>query len=187
MTILDVALVLTVATLVALAAQRRLVGLMVGAGGALALRPLLMLGDMNPWLGLFGALLAGLGFALIGRMLLPLGGGRGWLVRLAGGAGGAVLGVAVVLTLVTSLPIQRDALNPNQLRYPSREIPLSVRPLVERSMLVQFGREVLFAPLLVTQEPRSREHAAVVSTLHDWIIVGEPWHLRPARPPTRLP
>lgn len=54
MTILDVALVLTVATLVALAAQRRLVGLMVGAGGALALRPLLMLGDMNPWLGQIG-------------------------------------------------------------------------------------------------------------------------------------
>lgn len=123
MTILDVALVLTVATLVALAAQRRLVGLMVGAGGALALRPLLMLGDMNPWLGLFGALLAGLGFALIGRMLLPLGGGRGWLVRLAGGAGGAVLGVAVVLTLVTSLPILTRRAQPQPTALPVSGAP----------------------------------------------------------------
>ncbi len=179
MTVIDVALVLTMATLVALAAQRRLVGLMVGAGGALVLRPLLLLADMNPWLGLFGALLIGLGLALIGRLLLPAGGGRGWLVRVAGGAGGAVLGVAVVLTLVTSLPIQRDALNPNQLRYPSQELPLTVRPLVERSLLVQFGREVLFAPLLVTQEPRSPERAAVTAALHGWVITGEPWRLRP--------
>ena len=179
MTVLDVALVLTMATLVALAAQRRLVGLIVGAGGALVLRPLLLLADMNPWLGLLGGLLIGLGLALIGRVLLPAGGGRGWLVRVAGGAGGAALGVAVVLTLVTSLPIQRDALNPNQLRYPPRDLPIVVRPLVERSLLVQVGREVLFSPLLATQEPRSPERAAVIAALHGWVVVGEPWHLRP--------
>ena len=179
MTVLDVALVLTMATLVALAAQRRLVGLMVGAGGALALRPLLLLADMNPWLGLLGALLVGLGFALIGRMLLPAGGGRGWMVWVAGGAGGAALGLAVVLTLVTSLPIQRDALNPNQLRYPPQDLPLTVRPLVERSLLMQVGREVLFAPLLAAQEPRSPERAGVIAALHGWVITGEPWHLRP--------
>ncbi len=178
MTAVDVTLVLTVATIAALAAQRRLVGLLVGVGGAIVLRPLLLLGDMNPWLGLFGALLVGLGLALVGRLLLPGGGGSGWLVRVVGGGSGAILGVAVALTLVTSLPIERDALNPNQLKYPPRDLPSVARPSIEGSLIMQFGREVLFAPLLATQEPRSPERAALARALHGWVVVGEPWRLR---------
>jgi len=175
MTALDVVLALIIATVAALASQRRLGGLIVGVGGLLALRPLLLLADMNPWLGLFGALLVGLGLALAGRLLLPGAGGKGWYVHVAGGVGGALLGAAVVLTLVTSLPIQRDALNPNQLRYPPQDLPSSLRNVVERSLLMQVGREVLFAPLLANAPGRSPERVAVVGALHDWVIVGEPW------------
>ena len=175
MTVLDVALVLTAALVAALAIQRRMGGLMVGLGGAIVLRPLLLLGDMNPWLGLFGALLVGLGLALAGRLLLPGAGGTGIWPRVAGGVGGAALGVAIVLTLVTSLPIGRDALNPNQLRYPANDLPATIRPVIERSLLVQVGREVLFAPLLAAQDPRSPQRTAVMNTLHGWIVTGEPW------------
>lgn len=175
MTVLDVALVITAALVAALASQRRLGGLMVGLGGALVLRPLLLLGDMNPWLGLFGALLVGLGLALAGRLLLPGAGGSGVWPRIAGGLGGAALGVVIVLTLVTSLPIQRDALNPNQLRYPPQDLPATVRPLVDRSALVQIGREVLFAPLLAVQDPSSSERTSVMNALHAWLVTSEPW------------
>ena len=175
MTVLDVALVLTAALVAALAIQRRMGGLMVGLGGAIVLRPLLLLGDMNPWLGIFGALLVGLGLARVGRLLLPGAGGTGLWPRIAGGVGGAALGVAIVLTLVTSLPIGRDALNPNQLRYPPNDLPASVRPVVERSVLMQLGREVLFAPLLVSQEPRSNGRTSVMNALHGWVVTGEPW------------
>ena len=178
MTVVDVALALTVATLAALGSQRRLVGLVVGLGGVSALRPLLLLADMNPWLGLVGALLAGLALALVGRLLLPSAGGSSLLTRVAGGVGGAALGVAVVITLVTSLPIQRDPLNPNQLRYPPQDLPTVVRPALERSMLVQLGREVLFAPLLANQDPLSPERSAVTAALHSWVVIGEPWRLR---------
>lgn len=175
MTVLDVALVLTAALIAALATQRRTGGLMVGLGGAIVLRPLLLLGDMNPWLGLFGALMVGLGLALAGRLLLPGAGGTGIWSRVAGGVGGAALGVAIVLTLVTSLPIGRDALNPNQLRYPPNDLPAAVRPAVERSALMQVGREVLFAPLLAAQDPRSAQRTSVMNALHGWIVTGEPW------------
>jgi len=178
MTIIDVALALTLATLAALGSQRRFVGVVVGLGGVLALRPLLLLADMNPWLGLVGGLLVGLALALVGRLLLPSAGGSSLPARLAGGVGGAALGVAVVVTLVTSLPIQRDPLNPNQVRYPPQDLPAVVRPAVERSMLVQLGREVLFAPLLASQDPRSPERSFVTAALHGWVVTSEPWRLR---------
>jgi hypothetical protein len=177
MTPIDVALALTLATLAALGAQRRWNGLVVGLGAALALRPLLLLADRNPWLGLLGALLVGLALALLGRLVLPPGGNK-LVARIAGGLGGAVLGAAVVLLLVTSLPIQRDPLNPNQLRYPSAALPSALRPTVEGSVLVRLGREVLFAPLLAAQEPRSNGRTAIAAGLHDWVVTGEPWRLR---------
>ncbi len=177
MTVIDVTLVLTAATLAALGAQRRLVGLTVGLGGALALRPLLLLADMNPWLGLLGAMLVGLALALVARLLLPNAGGTGLATKVAGGLGGALLGAAVVLMLVTSLPVQRDALNPNQLRYPPNSLPAGVRPAVERSALVQLGREVLFAPLLAAQDPVSPQRTAVTGGLHGWVVTREPWRM----------
>ena len=47
MTWIDASLVLTVAAVTGLAAERRLMGLLVGLGGLAALRPLLVLADLK--------------------------------------------------------------------------------------------------------------------------------------------
>ncbi|CAN5837669.1 hypothetical protein BH23DEI1_BH23DEI1_13490 [soil metagenome] len=180
MSVLDVVLVLIIATVAALGAQRRFTGLLIGVGGAIALRPLLVLAELNPWLALVGALLVGLGLALLGRHVLQISGVPGVVASTAGGIGGAILGVAVVLTLVTSLPIGRSHFNPNELVYPPDTLPASVRPAIGRSALVAIGREVLFAPLLTGQAALPPQRAAVIDALHWWIVVGEPWRAPPS-------
>jgi hypothetical protein len=175
MSVLDLALVLVVATAAALGATRRIVGLVVGVGGALLLRPLLLLADVNPWLAIGGAVVVGVGLAVVARQLLQVWSAHGPLGSLLGGAGGALLGVALVLTLVTSLPIGRSPLNPNELVYPPDSLPVALRPSAQRSLLVGVGREVLFAPLLEDLGVLPASRAAVVLTLHRWVVVGEPW------------
>jgi hypothetical protein len=177
MSILDVVLVLVIATLCALGAQRRLTGLLIGVGGALALRPLLILADLNPWLALVGALLVGLGLALLGRQVLQVSTAPGALTSVAGGFGGAVLGVALVLALVTSLPIERSPLNPSGLVYPPQSLPAFAQPAIRDSTFVSVGRDVLFAPLLTGPAALPPGRAVVVDALHRWIVVGEPWRL----------
>jgi hypothetical protein len=178
MNVLDLALVLAVATATALGATRRLVGLAVGVGGVLLLRPLLLLADRSPELAVAVAVLAGLALALLGRQLLQASSGQGALGALLGGAGGALLGVMLALTLVTSLPIGRSPLNPNELVYPPDTLPVVVRPSAQRSVLVGVGREVLFAPLLADLGTLPPLREAVVVALHRWIVVGEPWRSR---------
>lgn len=175
MTVLDVVLVLLIATVAALGAQRRFTGLLVGFGGATAIRPLLVLADLNPWLALLGALLVGLGLALLGRQVLQISRVPGAVASTAGGVGGALLGIALVLTLVTSMPIERSPFNANELVYPPDTLPASFRTVIKRSAFVAVGREVLFAPLLTDSAALPRERAFVIDALHRWIVVGEPW------------
>jgi hypothetical protein len=177
MSVLDVLLVLVIATVAALGAQRRLTGLLIGLGGAVALRPLLTLAELNAWLALVGALLVGLGLALLGRQVLQVSNAPGLLTSLAGGFGGAVLGLVLVLALVTSMPIQRDPLNPSALIYPPTTLPAAIQPAVKDSAFVSVGREILFAPLLVGPAAIAPERALVIDALHRWIVVGEPWRV----------
>jgi len=182
MTWVDLVLVLIVAASTALAADRRLSGLLVGGGAALALRPLLSLAQLQPWLGLIGALLTGLLLALIGRQLLPAGRGALRVTRLLGGAGGATLGVAIVLTLVTSLPIQRNPVEPGLIYYPPRDLPPMLQRAVTDSTLVAWGRSVLLFPLLDAQGALPAAERSILGTLHAWTVVGEPWRAAAARP-----
>lgn len=175
MTWIDAALVLTVAALVGLAAERRLLGALVGIGGALALRPLLVLADLNPWLALVAALLVGLALALLGRHVLPLARVPGTAARVAGGFGGLVLGVALVLALVTSLPIQRDVVERGVIYYPPNDLPRAVQGAVTRSAAVDLGKSVLLHPLLEAQGAVAEGDARVLALLHRWFVVGEPW------------
>jgi hypothetical protein len=177
MTWVDLTLVLTVAAATALAAERRLSGLLVGLGAVVALRPLLVLAQLNPWLGLAGALLVGLMLALIGRQLLPLARAPGWATRLAGGVGGAALGLAIVTTLVTSLPIQRNPVEPGLIYYPPRDLPPALQQAVADSEFVGWGRSVLLFPLLEAQDAFSGGHRVALAALHGWFVVGEPWRL----------
>jgi hypothetical protein len=174
---IDAALVLTVAALVGLAAERRLMGLLVGLGGLLALRPLLVLGALNPWLAVVAALLVGLALALLGRHVLQLARVPGTFARVAGGAGGLLLGVALTLALVTSLPVQRNPVEPALIYYPPRDLPPVVQQAVAGSAAVAVGRDVLLHPLLMAQGAVPEGRAALYGALHRWVVVGEPWQI----------
>jgi hypothetical protein len=175
MTWLDAVLLLIVAATTAVAAERRMAGLVVGVGGALALRPLLALAQLQPWLGIVGALVAGLALALVGRQLLPAAPRYARWPRLLGGLGGAFLGFAIVVTLVTSLPIQRNPVEPGLIYYPPRDLPSSLQRAVAESSLVAFGRSVLLFPLLDPRGGIETGERPVLSALHAWAVVGEPW------------
>lgn len=177
MTWIDAALVLTIAAVVALAAERRLSGLLLGLGGALALRPLLVLASLNPWLALVAALLVGLGLALVGRHVLQLARVPGPFTRVAGGFGGLVLGTALTLALVTSLPIQRNPVEPGLIYYPPRDLPGSVQQAVTGSAAVAVGRSVLLYPLLSAQGAIPEGQEPVLALLHQWFVVDEPWRI----------
>lgn len=164
-----------VAALAALGASRRLTGLWVGLGGVLLLRPLLGVALDMPIVALLLALATGLMLALLGRNLMPaLRGGGGWQ-RFAGALGGGALGLAFVLALVTSLPIQRSPFDPNQLYYPPRDLPAVVRGPVLRSWTVDLGRDILLYPLLDAQGVVPEDRAPLLRGLHRWLVVGEPW------------
>lgn len=171
---LDLILVAVVATLTALGAERRLAGFFVGIGSVLLLRPLLLLGHVNPFLALVAALLAGLGLSLVGRRLFRQQRGGQALVRALGGVGGFALGVALVLSLVTSLPIQRNEAT-NELYYPPRDLPAPVSATVRRSQMVLLGRDILLYPLLEMQGDVPVGEQRVLRGLHRLFVVGEPW------------
>ncbi len=172
---LDPVFAILVGTLTAFGAARRLTGLWVGLGGVLLLRPLLGLAHGSPVAGLVAALVGGLLLGLLGRNLLSgLRSGRWWQQAL-GALGGATLGVALVLALVTSLPIQRSPFDPNQLYYPPRDLPALVQGAALRSWTVQVGRDVLLYPLLDAQGAVPDGRDALLRGLHRWLVVGEPW------------
>lgn len=172
---LDLVLAAVVATVTVLGAHRRLAGFFVGLGGVLLLRPLLLLAHANPFLALLAALLAGLGLSLVGRKLFQLNRGAGALMRTLGGFGGLALGLALVLSLVTSLPIQPNPANPKELFYPPRNLPAPVSSAVTESRLVLLGRDILFYPLLEKQGDVKVGPAGVMRGLHRLFVVGTPW------------
>lgn len=175
---IDVLAILLLAAAIALGAQRRLTGLLVGLGGALAVKPLLMLGSGRPWLGLLAALAVGLVLGLIGRQFLP--GGRNGVLwqRIAGGFGGAALGLALVLGAATSLPVQRSPFDPNQLWYPPRDLHPLVQGAASRSYTLGVGRQILLYPLLDAQDMLPEDRRVMIRGLNRWLVVGEPWRGR---------
>lgn len=175
---IDPLLALLVAGLAALGASRRLTGLWVGVGGLLLLRPFLLLSQATPVVALILALLAGLLLGLLGRNLMPsLRTGVAWQ-QAAGAIGGGLLGVALVLTMVTSLPIQRSPFDPNQLFYPPRDLPAGIQGPVQGSWTVRLGRDILLHPLLEAQGSVPEGRLAALRGLHRWLVVGEPWRPR---------
>ncbi len=172
----DLLLVIVVATVTVLGAQRRLAGLLVGLGGLLLLRPLIVAGHASPLVALVLALLAGLVLSLVGRRLFRQNRGGDVWKRALGGLGGFVLGSAIVVALVVSFPIQRNPANPNELFYPPRNLPAPLQEAVLRSRLVMVGRDILLYPLLARQGDVAGAEGRVVRGLHRWFVVGEPWN-----------
>lgn len=171
---LDIVLVLMVAGTTALGAKRRLVGLMVGVGGVLLLRPLLVVGSQDPWVALAAALVGGLLLTLIGQRLVSPALRQGWPSMVLGGFGGLLLGSALLVAIVVSLPIERAPANQNAIIYPPSNAPLGLSEMLKRSPTVRLGRAILLYPLL--EEPEAEFERTLYQGLRGWFVVGEPWN-----------
>ncbi len=171
----DVILVLVLATFVAAGAHRKLIGFFVGVGGVLVVRPLLGVGHGNPWLAAALGLALGVALGLLGRRLYNPGRGAEWPFQVLGGIGGAALGLALLVALITSLPLQRNPANTAEIFYPPRNLPSSITTTLQSSPLITLGRTILFYPLL-PQEQYSAAERSAYSALHAWLVVGEPWN-----------
>jgi len=170
----DVLLAIVVAVLTAAGAHRKLTGLFVGVGALMALGPLLRFGQSSPWAAVAIAAVVGLVLGLLGRRFQDPGRGPAWPYQVLGGLGGAVVGVALVLALVTSLPLQRNPANTAEIFYPPRNLPSGVSSALQSSPLISLGRTILFYPLLPQEQYTATEQRAY-GALHSWLVVGEPW------------
>ncbi len=171
LTPVDILLPLLWLFVVVVSAQRGLVGLIAGLAGAVFLKPLLLLANTSAPLALGVALLLGFLVTLLVRPFPTLSYRQPRWGYLLGALGGAVLGIALVLTLLVSLPLGRD-LN-GAVQYPAEEMPFSA--LFERSRLVAFGRAILLYPLLEKRGDVSPQNRDVLSALHTMFVVGQPW------------
>jgi hypothetical protein len=176
MTWIDLLLAVLFAVFIALGAERRLGGLVLGVGGVLLLRPLLLLGQVNPLLAITAALVAGLLFTLLARRLGRPRRVSPAVLSLLGGFGGGLLGAALVLSASVSLPLERNA--SNQLVYPPQGMPALVAPAVRGSRVFREGRDILLYPLLDAQGDVSASRRPVLEALHSFLVVGTPWEGR---------
>jgi hypothetical protein len=144
MTPLDGALLLLVAAATALGAHAGLPALAVAL---LALLAWPLLAPLPIPLALLAALAIGVVAATFGRALRLRRFPR--LAALAGGIGGALLGVALVALLATAYPLQRDPTEPDlvMLHYPPRALPDPWSGWARDSSLLSFGAQVRLAPL----------------------------------------
>ncbi len=157
----------------ALAAQRKLSGLFVGLGGVILLRPLLLLGHLSGPLAVLVALLVGLGLGFAGRTVSREVRLSSPLFSLLGGLGGFLLGCALIIVVVTSLPIAHDV--SGRIVYPPQDLQEPFLSAVQRSRLIDQGRDILLYPLLERQGLIPPGERATLHTLHEFFIVGKPW------------
>ena len=168
---IDLALLLFWLCVVILAAQRGVLGLIIGVLGVLFLRPLVQLAATSAPLALTVALLIGLLASLSVRPFPWLRYRQPRWGYLLGALGGAALGGALVLTLLVSLPIGRDL--GGAVRYPAQSVPFA--EVFGRSRLVGAGRAILLYPLLDKGGRIDPAHRGVLGALHDMFVVGQPW------------
>lgn len=167
----DVALLLLWAAVVWLSAQRGALGLIVGGLGLLLLRPFLLLAEQRAALALPLALAVGVLIGVGVRRFPALSLRQPRWGHLLGALGGALLGGALVLALLVSLPLGRDL--SGALRYPDPELPLA--EALQGSRFVELGRAILLYPLLEPRGQIAAEQRGLIGALHRFFVVGEPW------------
>lgn len=172
---LDFVLITIPPALAALGAERRWVGFSLAVVALALLHPLLVLGTWSPLAALVAALVAGVAVSVVVRMLVVPRRTRQALQQVLGGVGGFVMGAVLVLTLVTSLPIQRNPINSRELFYPPRNLPEPLTQAVAGSELVEVGRDILLFPLLDGRVDYTDWERAIYSAFHEYLIVGTPW------------
>lgn len=171
---IDAVLVAVVAVAIAFGAQRRLVGLVVGVGAVLLLKPLLVVGSRSPWLALAAAVLGGVLLAVLSQRLSTPSLRQRWPSMVAGGAGGLLFGLALLVAFVTALPIERSAADPRAIYYPPVTAPLGLAPTLNASALVKVGRDIVLYPLL--EPPAEPARQSMYQGLRNWFVVDDPWN-----------
>lgn len=166
----DAALLLLWMFMMYLAAQRGLLGLIVSTMSVLLWRPILVVANKNPLLAVAAALLVGFLVTLLTRSFPRLSYRQPVWGHALGALGGALLGSALVLTLMVSLPIGRDP--SGAVRYPAQDVPFSES--LQRSRSVAAGRAILLYPLLERSGQLGPQYRGTLSTLHRLLIVGQP-------------
>lgn len=171
---IDAVLVLLVAVCTAFGAQRRLVGLVVGVGSVLLLKPLLVVGSRSSVLALIGAVIGALLLALLAQRIAPPGLRQRWPSKVAGGFGGLVLGLALLVSFVTALPIERHVADQRAIYYPPVNAPFGMSSTLQASPLVMMGRSIVLYPLL--EPPESELTQNTYQALRSWFVQGDPWN-----------
>ena len=182
----DVTMVLLLTTSIALFAQKRLTGFLIGVGALLMLRPLLLLGERDPLLAIAFGLLVGAALGFVAQVLSPR---LRWSNRnetILGGLGGLAFGIAFILAMVISLPINVNRLhNPPTVHYPDLEkLPTStyIHDNINNSQVMEVGYDILLYNLF-GDEPLNFMHSSIdpdlVRALNQWLVVGTPWEGNP--------
>lgn len=168
---IDILLVLLWVFVVVLTSQRGLLGFIVALAGTVLLKPLQLLTVYSPPMALVAAVGLGLLIGSAGRFIPRISYRQPRWGYLLGAFGGVILGSALVLTLIVSLPLGRD-LN-GALRYPSPDLPY--QSVFQNSRLVELGRVILLYPLLRESGEFSPASRATLGVLHTMFVVGQPW------------
>lgn len=171
MTWFDILLLIIFATLIALGVKRKLAGFLIGLGGLLLFRPLLVVFEGNPLIALILALLAGLIFGLISRRLIFKRRGLDLPLSILGGIGGGLLGLLTVLSLITAFEVEPNVNNVYEIS--ARSIPAAAQSAVLQSRMVRIGRDILLYPLLEQQLPTAER--SIYRALHNFMVVRNPW------------
>ncbi len=174
MTWFDFLLMAFLASLIVLGIKRQLGGLLVGVGAVLIFRIFVAMSTTEiKAVAIAFALIAGLFLGLFGLRLNKAVNAPEILKNILGGIGGALVGVLMLLSIVTSLPLGKN-IN-QQYVYPSLNLKPVVRSALQESYFVDIGRNILLYPLLENNKQLTGSSAQIYKVLHKFIVIGKPW------------
>ncbi|MEZ4605492.1 MAG: hypothetical protein R2865_01450 [Deinococcales bacterium] len=134
-----------------------------------------MLSQTNGFLALIIAIIVGLGLAILAQILAVRLRPQKTMAMLLGGLGGFLFGLALVFTIIVSLPIELNV--NNEVIYPAN-MPTAIGNAVASSKLVQLGRDIvlyeIYEEYKITQQITSAA-PAFVKQMHGLLVMDRPW------------
>lgn len=172
---LDIFFVVTLAGCIGLSAHKRLSGLFIGVGGAFLLRPLLSLAGINDFIALLAALLVGAILAVLARSIAPKLSFNVTVFKALGAVGGIVFGVALVLALAVSFPLDKQP--QGNYHFFHQRGPRFLAHAAAQSHVVKLGRYALFYKLYDGTGNAIPQDAnwGLVGLVNRFFVVQLPW------------
>lgn len=172
---LDIFFAVTLAGCIGLSAHKRLSGLFIGIGGALLLRPLLSLAGINDFIALLAALLVGAILAVAARSIAPKLSFNATVFKALGAAGGLVFGVALILALAVSFPLDKQPQGNYHFFHQSG--PRFLADAATQSQIVKLGRYALFYEFYDDAQNAIPQDVnwSMVGLINRFFVVQLPW------------